>query len=136
LKTAIIDYGIDILTLSRYRNKTKNLAVSEGKIIAVIPPSELTHGGLCAGVFAEQAGVLPDISICLNKDDSRRSNKNDLVAALSWCSDNDVKLINLSMGTTQYDDAPHLRKVTGELHEKGSVLIAASLLIPPCLIPV
>jgi len=89
LKTAIIDYGIDLQTLSLYGNKTEHLTVCGGAVIAAGPPRELTHGGLCAGVFAAQAGTLPDVSICLNRDDSRRSNKNDLVAALRWCSDNE-----------------------------------------------
>lgn len=126
MKTAIIDNGIDLETLSLYSNNTKNLAVMDGKIVSTEPPCKVTHGGLCARIYAGQAGVLPDVSICLDRDDFRRSNHNDLVTALEWCADNGVKLISLSMGTTRFSDAPALYKMVEKLCNAGTILVAAA----------
>ena len=88
MKTAIIDSGIDVETLSLYENHTESLTVRKGIIVPATPPQNLTHGGHCARKFAEQTGVLPDISISLEKDGASKANANDLAMALEWCADN------------------------------------------------
>lgn len=126
MKTAIIDNGIDIGTLSRYKNQTENLMVFGENVVSAEPPHDITHGGECARIFAGQTGTLPNVSICLNRDSTRKSNANDLVTALEWCADNDIGLISLSMGTTQFSDVPILRRAVKKLQNAGTVLVAAS----------
>ncbi len=126
MKTAIIDNGIDNSTLSRYSSSSISLMVSGGKLIPWTPPPEITHGGVCASVFAKQAGVLPDVSICLSRDAMHRSNVNDLAAALKWCADNGICLISLSMGTTQPKDCSVLQEAVEKLRCSGTLLVAAA----------
>lgn len=126
MKSVIIDNGIDIKTLAFYANDTRNLMVNKGEIIPSNPPSELTHGGLCARVFAEQSGNLPDISIHLSRDDTHKSNSDDLITALEWCAGNKIKLISLSMGTIRFSDAEALKKAVDLLYNKGIILITAA----------
>lgn len=126
MKTAIIDNGIDIGTLSLYTNQPVSFKVCDGEVIPAEPPRELTHGGLCARIFAQQSGVLPDVSICLSRDNEHRSNVNELSVALEWCSDNDIDLISLSMGTTQFRDSSILYKTLEKLQGAGVVLVTAS----------
>jgi len=126
MRTAIIDNGIDIETLSLYSNQPANLKVYDGEIVPAVPPQKLTHGGLCARIFAQQSGILPDVSISLSRDNEHRSNVNDLSAALEWCSYNNIDLISLSMGTTQFSDCPILYSTLEKLHDAGVVLIAAA----------
>lgn len=126
MKTAIIDNGIDIGTLSLYTNQPVSLRVCDGEVVPAAPPRRLTHGGLCARVFAQQSGVLPDVSISLSRDDEHRSNVNDLSAALEWCSYNDIDLVGLSMGTTRFTDSALLYKTLEKLRDAGVVLVTAA----------
>jgi len=77
-------------------------------------------------MFAEQTGVLPDISVSLDKDGASKANASDLALALEWCADNHVGLVSLSMGTTQFSDVPILRKAVDKLSKAGTILVAAS----------
>ena len=126
MKTAIIDNGIDIGTLSRYNQQPESLMVYNGEIVSSVPPAEITHGGLCARVFAEQSGVLPNVSISLSRDNSQRSNVNDLSIALDWCSMNGIELISLSMGTTRHNDSSLLYSAVEKLQQAGTVLVSAA----------
>ncbi len=126
MKTAIIDNGIDNTTLSRYSSSSISLMVSGGELIPWTPPPEITHGGVCASVFAKQAGVLPDVSICLSRDATHRSNVTDLAAALKWCADNGICLISLSMGTTQPKDCSLLQEAVENLQGSDTLLVAAA----------
>lgn len=126
MRTAIIDNGIDIGTLSLYTNQPVNLKLYDGEVVPAAPPRRLTHGGLCARIFAQQSGVLPDVSISLSRDDEHRSNVNDLSVALEWCSCNDIDLVSLSMGTTRFTDSVLLYKTLEKLRDAGVVLITAA----------
>ncbi|MGI6189658.1 MAG: S8 family serine peptidase [Caldicoprobacteraceae bacterium] len=126
MRTAIIDNGIDIGTFSLYANQPVCLKVCDGKIIPAEPPQRITHGGLCGRIFAQQSGALPDVSICLSRDDEHRSNVNDLSTALEWCSYNDIDLVNLSMGTTRFSDCAILYETLKKLQSAGVVLVTAA----------
>lgn len=126
MKTAIIDNGIDTGTLSLYAGQPVSLMVSGGEVVSAAPPSRVSHGGLCARVFAGQSGALPEVSIYLSRDSSHRSNVNDLSAALEWCSYNDIGLVSLSMGTTRPGDGAILLGTMEKLRRAGVVLVAAA----------
>lgn len=131
MKTAIIDNGIDEETIRLYQNESmqsiKHYIVKDGKVRISEPiQGRVTHGGLCARMFAKQAGRLPEISICLERDQEQFSNINDLVVALQWCLEHEVKLINLSIGTTSHKDGKLLFEVTHRLKESGCMIIAAA----------
>ena len=61
IKTAIIDNGVNIETISIYMNQIESFKVCDGKVVSAIAPQELTHGTLCAKIFAKQAGKLLDV---------------------------------------------------------------------------
>lgn len=126
MKTAIIDYGIDIKLQKLYKNRTKCYELKENKIIASEPLYDITHGSICAGIFAEYAGRMPDVSICLGKDNTQRSNSSELAIAMEWCADNDIKLISLSMGTVKIRDADVFHKVVQKLNNADVTVVAAA----------
>jgi hypothetical protein len=126
MNVAIIDDGIDAIKLDSYKGSIINLLSQNGKISPSKQLKEATHGGLCADVFLETTGRLPDVSICLPKDDKRRCNVNDLALALDWCAINKIDLINLSMGTTRFFDSSILSETMKRLSNTGIVLVAGS----------
>jgi hypothetical protein len=126
MNVAIIDDGIDEVTLHSHNGSVANYISQDGKILPARKFKEPTHGGLCAEVFLETTGRLPDVSICLPKDDKRRCNVNDLVLALDWCVSNNIDLINLSMGTTRFFDSCILQEIMKCLSNSGTILVAGS----------
>jgi hypothetical protein len=78
MKVAIVDDGINEKTLVSYNSNIINFISQNGKISPAEQIYAPTHGGLCAEVFWETTGRLPDVSICLPKDNTHRCNVNDL----------------------------------------------------------
>jgi len=126
MKTAIIDNGIDSETLKLYPGSMEHLTVSKGKVCSALPRQMITHGGLCARVFLETATVLPDISISLVRDNTGKSNIKDLVTALSWCAENDIKLISLSMGTIYPEDNQLIKDILEKIKAADIIIVAAA----------
>jgi len=60
------------------------------------------------------------------EDDEINANINDLVVALSWCLENNVTLINLSLGTTRFSDISELFDIIKKLVKKNIIIVAAS----------
>jgi len=126
MKVAIIDDGIDIETLNSCTNQTEHYIVKNDNILPCLPLQEPTHGGLCAEIFSEVTGRLPDVSICLPRDGAYKGNINDLLTALNWCVKNGVDLINLSMGTTRFFDYAVLQSAVNILNNAGIILVAGA----------
>jgi hypothetical protein len=126
MNVAIIDDGIDEITLDTHNGSITNLISQGGKISPAKQFKEPTHGGLCADVFWETTGRLPDVSICLPRDGTGRCNINDLAVALDWCASNNIDLINLSMGTTRFFDSCILQETMRCLSNSGNVLVAGA----------
>jgi len=126
MRVAIIDDGIDTETLNSCSNQTENYIVKNEEVLPCMSLREKTHGGLCAGVFYDVTGKLPDVSICLPKDSRSKGNINDLATALIWCARNNIDLINLSMGTTRFFDASVLNKSIEYLRSSGTVLVSGA----------
>jgi hypothetical protein len=126
MNVAIIDDGIDEITLDSHNVSIMNLISQNGKISLAQHFKEPTHGGLCTDVFWETTGRLPDVSICLPRDNTGRCNINDLELALRWCASNNIDLINLSMGTTRYFDSCILQETMKRLSNSGTILVAGA----------
>jgi len=97
-----------------------------------------SHGGLCLERFSEQAMSSVDIFVMIAPDDEGLSNVDDLVCALDYCIANDVGMISLSMGTTDYRDAAKLSEAVERIVQAGGILIAGAsnkrrLSFPACL---
>ena len=129
LKVAFIDDGI-MDEIEEAPKQTKKLSIRDGKILEKrrIPGAAfcLSHGTMCFWVFSEYIAckeyILYDIQI-LNEFTSRGS-WHDLVNALQFCLDEEVDLINMSLGQTNFinDEANDLLK---KLYNRGTIMIAA-----------
>jgi hypothetical protein len=126
MNVAIIDDGIDEVVLNAYNGSVSNYISQDGKISPTKQHKEPTHGGMCAGIFYETTGRLPDVSICLPRDDVGRCNVNDLALALDWCASNNIDLVNLSMGTTRFFDSYILHNAMEHITNSGTILIAGA----------
>lgn len=116
---AIIDNGIktegiigkSVVKQISFLNRSKTYKVPE-------------HGTMCAQIINyiyPQARFI-DLSI-MESDGTTQIKK--LLEALEWCIKNNIKLINLSMGTVNYFDIKSLKEVFDELQKKNVIVVAA-----------
>ena len=82
------------------------------------------HGTMCAQIINyiyPQARFI-DLSI-MESNGTTQIKK--LLEALEWCIKNNIKLINLSVGTVNYFDIKSLKEVFDELQKKNVIVVAA-----------
>jgi subtilisin family serine protease len=95
------------------------------------------HGTAVAGAIREKA---PDAQLYAVKvfDRALTTNIEAIVKAIDWCIENDMDLINLSLGTVNMEHREIMEQALGRASEKGTVLVAAREMsgkpsLPGCL---
>lgn len=126
VKIAVIDNGVDH-TQTAYEIKRKiyvNSSLQCEEDTADMKSVNFTHGTICVSViqscFAD--GELYSIRIL---DEDGRGFINRFETALSWCYENDIFLVNLSLGTTYFKDIDKMREMVNYYANRGMCMIAA-----------
>jgi len=129
IKVAVLDTGIDV----SHPDISQNLA---GGISFVKNSRDYDddsgHGTHVAGIIAAQnnlqgvVGVGPDIDLyavkVLNKKGSGYIS--DIINGIQWCCDNNIQVINMSFGTSQYSQA--FADAVKAAYNQNIVLVAAA----------
>jgi hypothetical protein len=105
------------------------IAIKDNKVISSSSLLEdtLTHATLCTKIFLENvSGYFELFFINILDDHTLKTDTNSFLTALSWCLENKIDLINLSIGTTSLVDVSHLSFKINELVENGTVIVSAS----------
>ena len=133
LKVAFIDSNINIGYISSIMNYGQTIggiiAIKDNKVISSSSLLEdtLTHATLCTKIFLENvSGYFELFFINILDDHTLKTDTNSFLTALSWCLENKIDLINLSIGTTSLVDVSHLSFKINELVENGTVIVSAS----------
>lgn len=124
---AIIDDGVN----ERYFNTSLiyNLEVTEDlEIINRIDynKEKKNHATTCAGIIKKYVSCniqLSSIKVLSKYGDGKL---NKLLTAMEWCIENDIDIINLSMGTVCYQDKKSIKDVIYKAFKKGIIIIAAN----------
>lgn len=119
---AIIDDGISEDTVSNLEFKLvcKNGILRE----ECVEISCFSHGSICAAIIRKYAPHARIGSIRILGSDGWGIPE-DLIAALNWCALSGIKLINLSIGSTQPCDIPLLYETINKVAESGGIIVAA-----------
>ncbi|MCE2433724.1 MAG: S8 family serine peptidase [Candidatus Latescibacteria bacterium] len=82
------------------------------------------HGTACAGIIRKKA---PDAALYSVRifDASLMADGRALIAAIQWCIDNEMDVVNLSLGTTDVTFKKALQKVCRKAVDAGVLLVAA-----------
>jgi len=132
-KVVFIDSDINMGYLNKIMTSKQRIGgvwkISKDRMISSIkkPSDALEHATLCAKVFLDH--VSSDVElffINIWDEDEPKANINALLLALSWCLDQGISVINLSIGTTFISDAPKLFDITHKLITKGTIIVAAT----------
>ena len=82
------------------------------------------HGTACAGIIRKKA---PDAALYSVRifDESLMADGRALITAIQWCIDNEMDVVNLSLGTTDVTFKKALQKVCRKAVDAGVILVAA-----------
>ncbi|WP_315080663.1 S8 family serine peptidase [uncultured Clostridium sp.] len=140
LKVAIIDDGVN-RELFNFNKNIINYKILDGKIIYDFEQNtkcEISHGTICTYIFYNYASNYELYSIKIIENLESGTEIKNLIIALQWCLENDIQLINMSIGTTNFNDFIYLEKYINKLCESGIIIVAAcrnngAITYPACL---
>lgn len=122
LKIAILDNGIDenILTLcglSGIIQHNKGAADNNGALIL--------HGTNCAIIIGLNCSNVQLYSYEI-LDNAGKGSVTALKSAFDWCLSNNIRLVNLSFGTTHFKDKSIIRQLVNQYANRGIIIVAAT----------
>lgn len=129
IKVAVLDSGVDIVRGIELAN-TVNLLPDEQEITPMFWDMS-GHGTAIASIIAgnpenEVQGVNPNAALYSVKvlDDENKAPVSRIIEGIYWCINNDMKIINMSFGTSTYSKA--LQKAIEDAYDAGILMIAAA----------
>lgn len=127
IRLAIVDSGIDA-SHSGVGDIAGGVHIQIGKDDEVVFLDDHAdcagHGTACAGIIRKKA---PDAALYSVRifDASLMADGRALIAAIQWCIDNEMDVVNLSLGTTDATFKEALQKVCRKAVDAGVILVAA-----------
>ena len=127
MKLAIVDDGINT---NIFLKKCQTFIVRNGSVEKMKKNNAiktLSHATIIAEIIDEEINDIECeyISVKIINNEFLQGSVSDLIIALRWCLYNDIDIINLSVGSTQYYDKELLIDIISKLLYKGIVIIAA-----------
>lgn len=129
IRVAIIDDGINTSSYDIIDIKTNIQIMENGEIIELngtdIPPD--SHGTICTAIFMKyfHKKDIDIIGIKVLDNNSEKGSVQQFIHAIKWCVENNVNLINCSLGTTNNSDFPIVRETVNYAVENGIAIVAA-----------
>ncbi|MCE3200484.1 S8 family serine peptidase [Paenibacillus sonchi] len=129
IKAALIDDGIDSNS-NIFGANISYLALQNGLMIPIeidTTTAMVTHGSICSLIFTFYSNKEDyDLySLKIIEPSRQKTSITNMLVALDWCLDNDIVLVCMSIGTTQYNDFFEVQQKIDELTSRGVIIIAA-----------
>lgn len=127
-RIAIIDNGISGKLVSKEIIQSKIFIDDNNKCkedYVEIQITDFQHGTFCALIVEKYCSgcILNSVRIL---DNNGNGGIEKIEPALEWCYQNDIKIINLSLGTTNFNECEKLRKMINKYVYRGLFIIAAT----------
>lgn len=137
---AIIDDGVYLNTFINVDELMFSIEISDKVIYKKNDNSNetISHGTTCASIIKKYAPNSKIGSIKIIPDNNNRTSIYNLVKALEWCYDNNIKFIHMSLGSSDYSEISFLEDIIEKLLIKKCIIIAAlnnnmKFSIPSCI---
>lgn len=127
MKIAIIDEGIDKRNFKNIKEEF-DLSIKENGTISMRTVEEkicTNHGWICGQIIRNYFPSAEIISIRIFEDQTLKTTVSKLNKALSWCLGKQIKIIHLSIGTSELCDDAKLQPVIAKLLKEGKIIVAA-----------
>ncbi len=131
LKIAIMDDGVDFSRGKTAYHSIYHLIVSPDGVVSKDESEDSfyknSHGTTCFDIIHAFLMVqnVKCYSLKILDSTTGRGDVNQLIAALHWCAQNNIDIINCSLGTTAPRDFSKLKQALNEIVDRNIVLIAA-----------
>lgn len=127
MKVALIDGGVNInKDTKKYVVKFLELRnIKKGFIQQKTAISEFSHGTICASIIRKNTCTAEIYSLKILDSNGLTASSKRLGVAFEWCLENDIDIINLSLGTVNSKDFFYIRRLVYRLIRKGIILVAA-----------
>jgi hypothetical protein len=127
ISVAVIDDGIneDLYDLGKLEHNIKiksDLSVVQRESYNTFL---LSHGTNCAGIIKKYAGNVGFSSIKVLNDSTMKGEKRQLIKAIDWCVENNIKIVNMSLGSIDFRDFDDIMACVNRAAEAGIIIIAA-----------
>lgn len=100
---------------------TRELEIKEKKAVKLLTPN---HGTICAAIVRKYAPMCSLSSIKVLNENSRGI-KEQLIKAIRWCGDQNIMLLNLSLGTIHKNDFETIKEAVDYAFQRKVIIIAA-----------
>ena len=126
IRVAVVDSGVDPAhPRIRVAGGVAMSAGGDGRIEQIGEIADKAgHGTACAGIILRKAPAASIYSVRIF-DESLSADGSVLVAALRWCLDEEMDVVNLSLGTTDPSFRRPLSEAAREAASAGVILVAA-----------
>ena len=125
VRIAIVDSGIDA-SHEDVGNVAGGVQIQiEGEVLFLDDHTDCAgHGTACAGIIRKKA---PDAALYSVRifNESLMADGRALIAAIQWCIDNEMDVVNLSLGTADVTFKKSLQEVCHKAVDAGVILVAA-----------
>lgn len=124
---AVIDDGIDFQSYPELKVEYDFVVEENGAIHprGTDNPILTDHGTTCARIIHSYAPEPSFCSLGIFSTEKLRANIKQLIAALTWCYEQRIPLIHLSVGSTHLSDYEPLQKIVSRMLCQGQILVAA-----------
>lgn len=127
IRVAIIDNGINELLIKN--GIEKSIAIDENGICIAdtknIDKQQFQHGTNCAMILEKYCLDCHLISIRILDENGKGAIKS-IYPALEWCCKNQIRLVNLSLGTVDFRECERLRVLINECAANDMIIVAAT----------
>lgn len=127
ITVAIIDDGIGV-GLYDTDNIVNSIEITSDLIVENVDKHNLfnaSHGTICAAIVKKYYPSAVLTSIKVLNDKSHKCMMKQLIKAIEWCIDNDIQVVNLSLGSIDYRDFKIMRETINRAYSRGLIIVAA-----------
>lgn len=127
-RIAIIDNGInrDLICKEKIQSQIviddNNMCIEDRDELQV---TDFQHGTFCALIVEKYNShcILNSVRIL---DKNGKGGIEKIEPALEWCYQNNIRVVNLSFGTTNFNDCEKLKKLVNKYVHNGMIIVAAT----------
>lgn len=127
IRVAFLDDGLNMNLLSDLE-KVDLYTVEDDRVIVCTNKNKgdkITHGTICVKVFCRFVKVKVNIISVEILGHNKRCSVDKLIVALNWIEQMGIKIVNLSLGTSFFQDEMCLRKCVNKLADAGHIIVAS-----------
>lgn len=127
-RIAIIDNGINRDLICQEKIQSQIVIDDNNRCIEdvdEIQNTDFQHGTFCALIVEKYNShcILNSVRIL---DKNGKGGIEKIEPALEWCYQNNIKVVNLSFGTTNFNDCEKLKKLFNKYVHNGMIIVAAT----------